>query len=156
MQSGRLLLYRASLIHLRYAEAVNRAGKPKLAYALINQGLRETYGTTDGGYLILDEPEPYYFACSYTETGTKYGYRREPWRMNRGIRGRVTLVSKETSEFANGKTLSECNTLQDSIAVMDNIILDEAALSCAFSGNRFPDLVSVAHRLNKNGKDGLY
>ena len=74
--------------------------------------------------------------------------------MNRGIRGRVTLVSKETSEFANGKTLSECNTLQDSIAVMEKIILDEAALECAFEGNRFPDLVRVAHRMNKNGEDG--
>ena len=153
-KAGRLMLYRAGLVHLRYAEAVNRAGYPKIAYALLNQGLRDTYGT-DGGYLILNSPneEPYYFAASMTETGTKYGYRREPWRFNRGLRGRVSLVSKETSEFAD-KTLAECTTTADSIKVMEKIILDEAALECAFEGNRFPDLVRVAHRMNKNNEDG--
>ena len=153
-KQGRVFLYRASLIHLRYAEAVNRAGYPKLAYALVNHGLRATYGTIEDGYLIVDNPEPYYFACSYTESSTKFGYRREPWRMNCGIRGRVALVSKETSPFANNKLLEECSSISDSIKIIEKIIIDEAALECAFEGNRFPDLIRVSHRMNINGEDG--
>ena len=152
-KGGRLFLYRAALVHLRYAEAVNRAGYPKIAYSLINQGLCNTFGT-DEGYLIVDNPEPYYFACSWTDAGTPHGYRREPWRQNRGIRGRVTLVSKEESEFTNGKTLAECTSVADSISVIEKIIIDEAALECAFEGNRYSDLIRVSHRMNINGEDG--
>ncbi len=164
---GRLFLYRAGLLHLRYAEAVNRAGHPKLALELINQGIGSLYGKT-GGFLILGDNtttdangnligtsvegeigEPYYFAASWTESNSIYGYRREPWRSSRGIRGRVALVSKEASDLAAyPKTLAECATRQDSIEVVEKIILDEAALETAYEGNRFPDLVRVARRMN--------
>lgn len=164
---GRLFLYRAGLLHLRYAEAVNRAGHPKLALELINQGIGSLYGKT-GGFLILGDNtttdangnligtsvegqigEPYYFAASWTESNSVYGYRREPWRSSRGIRGRVALVSKEASDLvAYPKTLAECATREDSIEVVEKIVLDEAALETAYEGNRFPDLVRVARRMN--------
>ena len=35
-------LYRSSLLYLRYAEAVNRAGKPSLAFAVLKHGLNST------------------------------------------------------------------------------------------------------------------
>ena len=174
---GRLFLQRAALLHLRYCEAVNRAGTdgqtvpghPYLAYSLLNQGIGyscNTYTRTDG-FLILGDTvanidgvrgiaveesvgEPYYFAASETSATTIYGYRREPWRSSRGVRGRVALTSKEASDLAAyPKTLAECESRADSIEVMEKIILDEAALECAFEGNRFPDLVRVARRMNK-------
>ncbi|MEI7504009.1 MAG: hypothetical protein WCJ61_12060, partial [Paludibacter sp.] len=43
---GKWYLYRAALLHLRYAEAANRAGYPKLAYALLNNGIRANFDWT--------------------------------------------------------------------------------------------------------------
>ncbi|HRZ97524.1 MAG TPA: hypothetical protein P5084_08210, partial [Paludibacter sp.] len=42
-RAGKWFLYRAALLHLRYAEAANRAGYPRLAYALLNNGVRGNF-----------------------------------------------------------------------------------------------------------------
>lgn len=46
VKTGRLWLYRAAGIHLRFAEAINRAGYPDLAYGFIMGGLDGYYGAT--------------------------------------------------------------------------------------------------------------
>ncbi|MDD4970047.1 MAG: RagB/SusD family nutrient uptake outer membrane protein [Paludibacter sp.] len=43
---GKWFLYRAALLHLRYAEAANRAGYPRLAYSLLNNGIKANYDWT--------------------------------------------------------------------------------------------------------------
>lgn len=45
-KEGRLWLYRAAGIHLRFAEAMNRAGYPDFAYGFIMGGLDGYYGAT--------------------------------------------------------------------------------------------------------------
>jgi hypothetical protein len=154
-QSGRWFLYRAGLLHLRYAEAANRAGYPKLAYALLNQGVRTTYTWTIEGEDILTEhqmqsgyapgnyyPEPFYLDARQSEQP----YYRRPWRDNQGIRGRAYLNSKEFPENAT--------TTQDSIFFMEKVILEETALECGFEGNRWGDLVRIARRMNGEGRQG--
>jgi hypothetical protein len=37
-----VMVYRVALLYLRYAEAVNRLGKPNLAMAVIKNGLNQT------------------------------------------------------------------------------------------------------------------
>lgn len=150
-QSGKWFLYRAGLLHLRYAEAANRAGYPKLAYALVNQGIKNVYnwkgalaeqqsqtGWGPGNYY----PEPFYLDARYGDQP----YYRRPWRDNNGIRGRACLKSVEFPE--------SITTLKDSIQFMEKVIIQEAALECGFEGNRWGDLLRVARRMDKEGGDG--
>jgi hypothetical protein len=150
-QSGRWFLYRAGLLLLRYAEAANRCGYPKLAYAIVNQGFNNTYnwsgvradstaqtGWGPGNYY----PQPFYFDARMSDAP----YYRSPWREFGGIRGRVSLANKEFP--------STCVTTQDSILFMEKTILEETALECGFEGYRWGDLMRVARRMNKEGRDG--
>jgi hypothetical protein len=150
-QQGRLFLYRAGLLHLRYAEAANRAGYPKLAYALVNQGVNGTfYWSGVGNDSIYQSgygpgkpyPAPFYLDGRISDNPSF----RSPWRENAGIRGRASLKSVEFP--------STCTTTNDSIQFMEKVILQECALETGFEGNRWGDLVRIAHRMNKEGRDG--
>lgn len=156
-QSGKWWLYRAGQLLLRYAEAANRAGYPKLAYAIVNTGFsiyswprpanvpanvwdqknRRTGWGPDNYY-----PEPFYFAARMMDVP----FIRDPWRDFSGIRGRANLKIKEFP--------STTATLQDSIHFMEKTIVDEYALECAYEGYRWGDLVRVARRMNRAGEDG--
>ncbi|MFW9597404.1 MAG: RagB/SusD family nutrient uptake outer membrane protein, partial [Paludibacter sp.] len=59
--AGKWFLYRAALLHLRYAEAANRAGYPRLAYALLNNGIKTNYDwvKSDGTYRANKEGVQY-------------------------------------------------------------------------------------------------
>jgi hypothetical protein len=48
-KQGKWFLSRAATLHLHYAEAANRAGYSKLAYALVNRGIGFTYDSIPGG-----------------------------------------------------------------------------------------------------------
>jgi len=157
IQSGRWWLYRAGELMLRYAEAANRAGYPKLAYAIVNTGFgiyswtrptdipenvwnqknRRTGWGPDNYY-----PAPFYFAARNMDVP----YIRDAWRDFNGIRGRAAL---KTKPFPAGFT-----TADDSIKFMEKTIVDEYALECAYEGNRWSDLTRVARRMNRTGEDG--
>ena len=66
-------------------------------------------------------------------------YHRAPWRDFNGIRGRVSLKAKPL-EPQQDETDVQC---------MEKMLIEEAALECAFEGHRWGDLVRVARRMNK-------
>jgi hypothetical protein len=149
---GNWFLYRAAMLHLRYAEAANRAGYPQLAWALVNDGIpgsafkwkKEDDSTYPGdsiqysGYAPgYPYPEPYYFDGRFVDQP----YIRAPWRYNGGVRGRANLPNVP---FPDNVT-----TTQDSILFVEKLIIREAALELGFEGHRWGDLVRVARRLNK-------
>ncbi|NDW11437.1 RagB/SusD family nutrient uptake outer membrane protein [Bacteroides sp. 214] len=150
-QSGKWFLYRAGLLHLRYAEAANRAGYPKLAYALLNKGIKNAY-TWEGALLAEQSqsgwapgnyyPEPFYFDARQSDQP----YYRRPWRDNGGVRGRCMLEPVEFPETAT--------TTNDSILFLEKMLIREAALETGFEGHRWGDLTRVARRMNKEGRDG--
>lgn len=117
---GRWFLYRAALLHLRYAEAVNRAGYPKLALAFLNRGIQTAYndsrankngcqytghpvynasGNIDQTQAYAPYPEPYYFDAR--SVPSEYGSYNGPWRNHAGIRGRAFLSGRGEPTWAN-------------------------------------------------------
>ncbi|WP_294546516.1 hypothetical protein [uncultured Bacteroides sp.] len=144
MKRGRWFLNRAALVLLRYAEAANRCGYTDLAYSILNEGFKNTYVWGDEygdlnrqtGYGPGEPyPAPFYFDARSMDAP----YHRAPWREFNGIRGRVSLKAKPL-EPQQDETKVQC---------MEKMLIEEAALECAFEGHRWGDLVRVARRMNK-------
>lgn len=143
---GRWFLNRAGLVMLRYAEAANRCGYPKLAYSILNEGFKNTYNWGDE-YGDLNRqtgygpgkpyPAPFYFDARSME----FPYHRAPWRDFGGIRGRAALKAQLIP--------ATCVTVQDSILCLEKQLIEEVALECAFEGHRWGDLLRVSRRMNK-------
>lgn len=141
-KNGQWFLNRAAAVHLHFAEAANRDGKPKLAYALVNNGINATYDTSaatgrDVTNLqnTLFEAAPYNFDARNGE----YPRYRGDWHRAAGIRGRARLLND---------TLPRNISRADSISIMETKILNEGALELAYEGYRWPDLLRIALRRN--------
>jgi starch-binding outer membrane protein, SusD/RagB family len=160
---GKWFLYRAALLHLRYAEAANRAGYPRLAYALLNNGIKANYdwvksnGSTRANKVgvqyssfppvndtIAAVPYPAPFYLDARQNDAPYTFLRSPWRDNGGIRGRAFLL--------NITRPADVVTTADSIQWIEKALIKEAALECGFEGQRWGDLLRIARRKNK--RDG--
>lgn len=151
-------IYRTGLLYLRYAEAVNRLGKPSLAFAALKYGLNITTLTSPGkvqSYELADLKPYFQFFLS---GGTDY-------KENVGIHSRgsgnstynafymipnytrfmddgsgVQVVTTDPTELANAKS--------DSIQFVENLLCDELALETTFEGNRFHDLMRISNHRN--------
>jgi hypothetical protein len=138
-QSGKWFLNRAALLHLRFAEAANRDGHMRLAFALLNSGISNAFDPTPGveGRDVTNIqqthlPAPYDFDA---RNGQIPQYRAT-WHRNAGIRGRAYLYPTTVSDPA------------DSVNILESQLIEEAALELAYEGNRWSDLLRVAIRRN--------
>jgi starch-binding outer membrane protein, SusD/RagB family len=138
---GKWFLARAATLHLHYSEAANRAGKHRLAYALVNKGIGYTYDPAPGNGVAANRdvtnfqqtflPWPYDFDAR----GGQAPAYRNTWYRNIGIRGRANLKPV---------TLP----VTDSVTNVENMIITEDALELAYEGERWADLLRVAIRRN--------
>lgn len=140
VKNGKWFLFRQTHLHMRFAEAANRAGKHRLAWGLFNSGFAGAYpppsGVTDvtNYHNTLSEPAPFNFdARNSGSTGVPY-YRAD-WYRNIGIRARANLVNVE---IPGG----------DSLHAIEAGLIKETALENAFEGTRWPDLLRVTLRNN--------
>lgn len=128
-------LYRNSHLYLRYAEAVNRLGKPTLAFAVLKYGLRaEVLGDKSkvDSLELADNAAwtDFYDAAFDNNYGT-------------AMRGRGLGIPLLQSTYA----IPELSTRNDSIVWVEDAIVDEMAAETQFEGNRFFDLLRIArHR----------
>ncbi len=156
-------LYRVPHVYLRYAEAVNRAGKPSLAFAALKYGLR---------YDVVHDTTVTYVARHEIETA-------EPWidfsdsrfddSYGMAMRGRGLGIAIDRNDYiipdftryvdgvdSLGNTVqlpSEAivdieAARQDSILWVEDCIVEEMAAETMFEGNRFFDLLRVSRHRN--------
>ncbi|MDD4991004.1 MAG: RagB/SusD family nutrient uptake outer membrane protein [Paludibacter sp.] len=135
-------IYRNSLLYLRYAEAVNRLGKPNLALAVLKNGLSKT--TINNKKLIptseIGETLPSYMNFTSTQFDN-----------NLGLRARVLgNIAKDTLYYKIPNATQLLTLSSDSVTFVEDLIVQELALETAFEGNRFHDLMRVAIRRNDN------
>jgi len=134
-----VLLYRAGLLYLRYAEAVNRMGKPNLAMAVLKNGLR---ASTINSNLLVPPAEKDSILPNYMN------FADERFTNNIGVRARgCGNVNLDTVHFVIPKNMRDRDSI---IHYVEDLIINEAALETAFEGNRFHDLMRVAIRRNNN------
>lgn len=142
---GDWFLYRAEKLHLRYAEAANRDNQYRIADAILNNGILRAFNrgnlsvSTDDVTNAMNtvvpgknqRPFPYDFDARQGE----HPYYRGNWYRGTGVRGRANLPNAAV-------------VLTDSLTSIENNIIDEAALSLAYEGNRWEDLVRISLRRN--------
>lgn len=126
-----LLLCRTGTIFLRYAEAVNRLGKCKLALAMLNPNGNSLAADP----AVIDETNETFDFFSIQDKDKK-----KLFALSKGVRGRVSvapnLIPPQTS-------------LHDSILYIENLISREYALELAFEGDRWMNLLRIAYRREK-------
>lgn len=157
-------VYRASVIYLKLAEAINRLGYPDAAFAILKDGLGEasrtdtTYMREDTHYFmnqVLGAGSTYTFTgshgihahgCGYTGGGSKsslYQY------------GPVVLEKMNSIAEKFGFAAADSSMLYGPRAIdaVEDLICDEYALEAAFEGSRFGDLMRIARHKNA---DNIY
>jgi len=135
-----VIIYRSSLLYLRYAEAVNRLNKPKLAFAVLKYGLNSTNMFNSK---IIPASEKGTTAPSYMN------FSDSRFMNNVGIRMRgLGSMDKDTTFY----TFQKQNAMQDSVLYVEDLIQKELALETAFEGNRFQDLMRITLRRIQTGE----
>jgi hypothetical protein len=124
-KTGVWVIYRAAILHLRYAEAANRLDRKVLAGALINSGIKTAFGTKA---LYNGVPDTYPF--DFNGDG---GTIRGNWYRNSGIRGRAVNQDYPI-------------TIANTVVEVEDRIMQEEALETAFEGYRWQDLLRIALR----------
>lgn len=134
-----LVVYRNSLLYLRYAEAVNRMGCPQFAFTIIKKGLT---GITTAPLVLRNEA----VAAGHGTLPSYMVFTDPRFTNNIGIRQRgLGNTNMDTRIYI----IPSLSTKLDTMNYVEDAIMEELALESAFEGNRFHDLMRVALRRDK-------
>ncbi len=140
VKNGDWYLFRQTQLLMRFAEAANRDGWHKLAYAFFDRGIGSVYagpsGTTNQTpwQNTLDYPYPYNFDA---RNGDIPNFRSD-WYRHTGVRSRAYVTAYPMT----------ATTPADSLLQIEDGLVQETALENAFEGTRWADLLRVARRRN--------
>lgn len=139
MKNGAILtrfvsLYRIPHLYLRYAEAVNRAGKPSLAFAVLKYGLRQE--------ILEDETKIDPAELKDKVEWTNFSDPVFDRNYGTAMRGRGLGIAVEQTDYVLPDTDKDAT-----IEWVEERILEELAAETCFEGNRFFDLLRISrHR----------
>lgn len=150
-------IYRRTMVYLRLAEALNRAGFPHFAYQILARGVNNS--------VIQQYVLPYCTNASdsafvgqfnFYNNGSNSGYvvfdidNMEGDFNTIGIhsRGSGWACYDENYQMPNDTTLTGTDLRDYQIEKVEDMIVDENALEFAFEGTRYYDLLRVALRRN--------
>ena len=143
--SSKISLYRRSMIYLRYAEALNRAGYPQSAFTILKYGIYDevlknrvdTVELKQAGDLVYFDPEIFDFEGNYS-----------------GVHSLGSGDTHANAYYELPQPTEELATRQDTvdyqIPLIEDMIITEMALEGSFEGYRFNDLMRVALRRGDN------
>ena len=140
ISTSRVVLYRNTIIYLRYAEALNRAGYPQSAFAILK------YGICDETLKNRVDAE------ELKQAGDLVAFDPNVFRIEEvlGIHSLGSGDSHANAYYVLPQPTEALATRQDTvnyqIPLVENMIIDEMALEGAFEGYRFYDLMRVAMR----------
>jgi hypothetical protein len=158
--AGKMILYRAANLYLRYAEAANHDGRDRLAMAFVNLGISNTWQPNWPAAAPTDvtnfeqsknpvtgqnDVAPYYFDG---RMGT-YPYYRSLYYRNVGCRARVgsmNVAIDSTRSFNMSVTPRVVTNPVNLVNDTEDLIIAESGLETAFEGNRWGDLLRIALR----------
>ncbi|MBC7902524.1 MAG: RagB/SusD family protein, partial [Gemmatimonadaceae bacterium] len=139
-KNSKWFLQRQTHLHMKFAEAANRDGRKRLAWALFNSGIGGAFPAPPPGLDVslyqntLNEAPPYNFdARNSGSSGVPYF--RADWYRNIGVRARANLVDVPIPAG-------------DSLNAIEDGLINETALENGFEGTRWPDLLRIALRRN--------
>ena len=155
--SRNIHIYRRSMVYLRLAEAVNRAGYPLYAFKILETGVDEDVlkniickdYPADSAKLVtnLNFPTDKYLVADPTSLqGDAMNTVGIHWRGCGYPMGDTLYVMPYNKEIVAGPD-SAAQQIAWQIEKVEDMIVDEMALELAFEGTRFYDLMRVAlHR----------
>ncbi len=162
--NGKWMIYRAGILHLRFAEATNRDNFHKLAYAFLNNGILNSYdpnpsvarNVKDVTNMMntLDYPDPYKFDAREGE----FPRFRGDWYRHTGIRNHAGVMHSTITPADSVKYFDMSNPnpyyreVKDHAGLalfMEDKLVQEGALETAFEGYRWGDLLRIALRREK-------
>lgn len=161
-----LPIYRAPHVYLRLAEALNRMGRPSLAFAILKYGLRKSIVEDPAcGVSAEDVAMLSSFGADFTLDGSDGGtsFNDNTGTLTRGLGfgilkdtefyvipdyDRKVPAEEEGEEDQRSTDPADIAAARaDSILYVEDLIVDELAAETCFEGNRFFDLYRVAgHR----------
>lgn len=142
ISSNSVALYRIPLIYLRYAEALNRAGYPQSAFAILKYGL------------YSDMMNEHIDSVELAEAGNLVTFDKNYFNESNtiGIHSFGSGDSYANDRYAMPVPATALASRADSVAyqipLVEDLIVDEMALETAFEGYRYYDLMRIAMHRN--------